>query len=290
MVSSNIETSDHKWLADAWPAHLQYGRAIGTADEGTAPKNFEVVPRTFQGLFEWAYVGSNPSASDRSHAARLLYKEPPLLKNVPSNLIFPVGVRVQGFVDSCNLRKLGNYKKGMPPQAALQAIVLSGGAHEHVFAQYRAAVFEVVNYIRWCLGLKAFEGGDADRKTMFIARRVFSKQSLLEAGDDPLNDAAAVSDSWRVIKKANIGMYVQDEHDPDASVFAAMDAFNVRPGDFVDVCVGFDIVTRGHGSSRTVKIHLTMEHVLMLLPAERPDDATEGDVQDVVEEEIGLVF
>ncbi|KAF8177141.1 hypothetical protein K438DRAFT_1978788 [Mycena galopus ATCC 62051] len=276
MVSSNIETSDHKWLADAWPTHLQYGRAIGTADEGTAPKNFEVVPRTFQGLFDWAYVGSNPSASDRSRAARLLYKEPPLLKNVPSNLIFPVGVRVQGFVNSCNLRKLGNYKKGMPPQAALQAIVLSGGAHEHVFAQYRAAVFEVVNYIRWCLGLKAFEGGDADRKTMFIARRVFSKinaknchqQSVLEAGDDPLNDAAAVSDSWRVIKKANIGMYVQDEHDPDASVFAAMDAFNVRPGDFVDVCVGFDIVTR----------------------AERPDDATEGDVQDVVEEEIGLVF
>ncbi|KAF8166596.1 hypothetical protein K438DRAFT_1984148 [Mycena galopus ATCC 62051] len=298
MVSSNIETADHKWLADFWPADLQFRQALGIADDGTAPKNFEVVPRTFQALFEWAYVGTNVSATDRSRIVRLLYKDPPIYKNVPSKVIYPVGVRVQGFVDSCNLRKTGNYKKGMPPQAALQAIVLSGGAYEHVFAQYRAAVFEVVNYIRWCLGVKGLEATDTDRKTMFIARRVFSKvnaknchePSVLEVGDDPLNDAAAVSDTWRIIKKASIGMYVPDEHDPDASVFAAMDAFNVRAGDFVDVCVGFDIVTRGNGSNRTVKVHLTMEHVLMLQPTDDPKETATGGAEEVVEEEAGLTF
>jgi hypothetical protein len=106
---------EHNWLADEWPEHLQFRTALGIPMDGEEVLNHQVVPRTDQGLLSWAYVGTNPSATDRSRTLRLLYRNPPVYKNRPLHVIFPVGVRIQGFVDSCNLRALGNWKRfGLP--------------------------------------------------------------------------------------------------------------------------------------------------------------------------------
>ncbi|KAJ7887530.1 hypothetical protein B0H14DRAFT_2562712 [Mycena olivaceomarginata] len=297
MVYSNIETVEHTWLADEWPDHLQFQTALGIPMEGEEVLNHEVVPCTEQGLLSWAYVGTNHSAADRSRTLRLLYKNPPPHKNRPPHVIYPVGVRVQGFVDSCNLRPLGNWKRGVPPSSALQCIVLGGGvALDHQFSQYKRAISEITAYIYRCLNVPRPPSDVQERSTLFAARRVFTKinarnchlPSALGDGDDPLGDVASVAGNWKVLDKINVGMFVPDDVDPGDGDFVAMDAFHLRPGDFVDVCLGFDIVSRGPRGGRTVQVHLTIDHILLLSAAEQTTIAPPAP--ETVEDALGLRF
>ncbi|KAJ7303589.1 hypothetical protein DFH08DRAFT_969900 [Mycena albidolilacea] len=297
MVFSNIETAAHTWLADEWPEHLQFRTALGIPMDGEDILNHMVVPRTDQGLLSWAYVGTNHSATDRSRTLRLMYKNPPLYKNNPPHVIYPVGVRVQGFVDTCNLRPLGNWKRGSPPSSALQCIVLSGGAGlDHQFSQYKAAISEIITYIYRCLNVHRPTSEVQERSTIFAARRVFTKinarnchlPSALGAGDDPTNDSASVETNWKVLDKVNVGMFVPDDVDPTDGAFVSMDPFHLRSGDFVDVCLGFDIVSRGSRGGRTVQVHLTIDHILLLSAAEKA--TVVGPGPEVVEDVLGLRF
>ncbi|KAJ7838239.1 hypothetical protein B0H14DRAFT_2588785 [Mycena olivaceomarginata] len=263
MVYSNIETVEHTWLADEWPEHLQFRTALGIPMEGEEVLNHEVVP---------------------PHGARTalmgLRRHQPLRsqQNRPPHVIYPVGVRVQGFVDSCNLRPLGNWKRGVPPSSALQCIVLGGGVGlDHQFSQYKHAISEITAYIYRCLNVPRPPSDVQERSTLFAARRVFTKintrnchlPSALGDGDDPLGDAASVAGNWKVLDKINVGMFVPDDVDPGDGDFVAMDAFHLRPGDFVDVCLGFNIVSRGPRGGRTVQVHLTIDHILLLSAAEQ---------------------
>ncbi|KAF8193079.1 hypothetical protein K438DRAFT_1969563 [Mycena galopus ATCC 62051] len=298
MVFSNIETPTHSWVADGWPQYLHFRHALGIAQDGDVVEGYEIVPLTAQGLLGWAYVDTNPSATDRSRTLRLLYKSPPI-RNFPGNTIFPVGVRVQGFVKNCNLRAMGNYKRGGQAQSAVQMIVLGGGDHGLAFAPYKHGVAGVIAHIHHCLNVPPPQIHPEQNDTMFIARRVFTlvtsknchMPSALSPGDDPTHDAAAIHDNWRVLKKLSVGMYVPDEQNLSESEFVPLDASEIRAGDFVDVCVGFDIVCRTIKGKRTVKVHLTIEHVLLLLAgqpvaAEVPVPALEN----VAEENPGLAF
>ncbi|KAJ7301338.1 hypothetical protein DFH08DRAFT_827674 [Mycena albidolilacea] len=225
----------------------------GIPMDGEDILNHMVVPRTDQGLLSWAYVGTNHSATDRSRTLRLMYKNPPLYKNNPPHVIYPVGVRVQGFVDTCNLRPLGNWKRS-PPSSALQCIVLSGGAGlDHQFSQYKAAISEIITYIYRCLNVHRPTSEVQERSTIFAARRVFTKR--LVPGTTRQTTPRSVETNWKVLDKVN---------------------------------VGFDIVSRGSRGGRTVQVHLTIDHILLLSAAEKA--TVVGPGPEVVEDVLGLRF
>ncbi|KAJ7500714.1 hypothetical protein B0H11DRAFT_1908588 [Mycena galericulata] len=253
MPASNIETVDHEWLVNEWPAHLRFLSALGISNEDQHMDGYQIVPRTYYGLRDWAYVGRNGRDHDMTRGFLLVYKDPPVLPNSPQNILCPVGVRVQGFIERCNFKPLGNWDTQRQPQTAIQFIVLSGGAHYGpVFSQYKSAVHEVISFIHKCLNSRA-PARREEEESMFIGRRVFTKitsrnrkvPSALEPGDDPMEFAKTVEPNWRVTSKPNVG-------------------------DFVDVCVGFDIVSRRERADRPVthQVHLSIEHVLLLASAQ----------------------
>jgi hypothetical protein len=61
-------------------------------------------------------------------------------------------------------------------------------------------------------------------------------------------------------------MYVEDDIDPVDGYKVPCDALVFNEGDFVDVCVGFDIVSKkGRDGRLNVRVHLNIEHVLLLV-------------------------
>ncbi|KAJ7021405.1 hypothetical protein C8F04DRAFT_1273762 [Mycena alexandri] len=237
---------------------------------------YHCVPRTYAALLDWAYVAKNPSARDHTRELLLLYKQPRILPNSPRGILCPGGVRVQGFVERCNLKPLGSWESGKSPQAAIQHIVLSGGTdNAHVFREYKSSVNEVIKYIMRTLGVAVPANfGRDDLDSMFIARRVFTKvnsvnrrlPSALEPGDDPMDLCRAIESEWRVLKKVKTGMYMPGAMDPDDSINVPCAPMMISEGDFVDVCVSFDIVARrAKHNELTVKVHLNIEHILLLV-------------------------
>ncbi|KAK7001754.1 hypothetical protein R3P38DRAFT_3283520 [Favolaschia claudopus] len=295
--------SDHQWVADLWPERLRFRALLGIPDDEEDVQKSSVVPRTYQGLLQWAYVGTNPSATDSTRTLRLLYREPSSANDAIPGVIFPVGVRVQGFVMNCNLRTLGNWTRGTAPASALQFIVLGGGDCPSLFAEYRTAVTDIVRYIHRCLNSEPpdLRNGVRDEQTIFAARRVFTKinarnnhlPSVIRPGDDPLNETQSIQHEWRPIKRLSVGLYSQYDEQRGGGELTALDPLNIAVGDFVDVCLGFDIVTkprRGNGQP-SLQVHLTIEHIIVLAPAGEATDSEMTIEYPVVEEESpGLTF
>ncbi|KAJ7142804.1 hypothetical protein C8R44DRAFT_866095 [Mycena epipterygia] len=217
-----------------------------------------------------------PAPSDSTRTLLLLYKQPHVYKNAPQGLLCPVGVRVQGFIDKCNLKPLGNWTKDSLPQTALQSITLSGGlGHQPLFDDYKAAVDEVVAFIYRALNSAPVNNGRPTSDSLYATRRVFTKitgrnrdaPSVLSAGDDPMLLCDAIRNTWRVTEKARVGMYVENVGEVGGGSRVPCEPLLLAEGDFVDVCVGFDIVTRYNRSGAQHQVHLTIEHVLLLTPA-----------------------
>lgn len=79
-----------------------------------------------------------------------------------------------------------------------------------------------------------------------------------------MSDAVTVETNWKVLDKVNVGIFVPDNIDGE---FVSMDPFHVWPGDFVNVCLGFDIVRRGTRGGKTLQVPLTINHILLLSAA-----------------------
>ncbi|KAJ7910977.1 hypothetical protein B0H13DRAFT_2328743 [Mycena leptocephala] len=210
-----------------------------------------LIPCNHVGLRDWAYVARNPVQHDSTRAVILFYKHPHVYPNAPANTVYPVGICVQGFIERVNLRALGNWSPSRKSQTALQQIVLNSGRdYGDVLSKYKVAVGEVINSIYRCLDYHP-QDSSTESHSMTIWRRVFTKvaswnrnrRSILEPGDDSLDHMRSLNDEWKVLSKVSIGMYVPDDVDPADGYKAPCDTMSLNEGDFVDVCVGFDIVT-----------------------------------------------
>ncbi|KAJ7699717.1 hypothetical protein B0H16DRAFT_1749308 [Mycena metata] len=294
MPSSNVEAADGTWLTYSWPANFRFPAALDIPADDEMVEQFETVPRSANGLSDWAYVGKNHAERDHTRGLLLLYKRPPALPFTGARrALCPVGIRVQGFIERLNLGPLGTLTSGKTPQAALQFVVLNGGRTSgHIFRQYKAAVDGVVRYIYQSLGETPPAARSEDDETLFVARRVFTKvvagnrnsPSALHEGDDPRELCRAFETEWRVLAKAKIGEYVPHADDPTRGSKHPCDAMSIREGDFVDVCIGFDIVSRrDRAGENHLQVHLSIEHVLLLVSA-LEDAALDGDAgaEDVV--------
>jgi hypothetical protein len=67
------------------------------------------------------------------------------------------------------------------------------------------------------------------------------------------------------MKKVSVGMYVEEVEESE-HFKVPCDAMIFTEGDFVDVCIGFDIVSkRGRDGWMNVQVHLNIEHILLLV-------------------------
>jgi hypothetical protein len=86
--------------------------------------------------------------------------------------------------------------------------------------------------------------------------------SILVEGDDPHGWAPPVDKRWRVTDRLQIGSRMKDGRTIACSPFV------LSRGDFVDIGLVFDISTSRMPNGRMRNnVHLSMVHVLQLLPA-----------------------
>ncbi|KAJ7155912.1 hypothetical protein C8R43DRAFT_949466 [Mycena crocata] len=300
MSASNVETPDHVWAAQLWPEGLRFAEALGIPRDDEPILNHQVVPRTYAGLRDFAFICKNPRQRDHTRGILLTYRHPHMYANTPKGIICPVGIRVQGFIERCNLKPIGSWSPDKTPQSAFQHIVLSGGKeHGNIFFHYKTAVNDVVKFIHRELDVPPpTHRGEDDPEKMFVRRRVFTKvdvsnrrkASALEPGDDPMEYCKAIDREWRVMSKVAVGMYVPDEIEESEGDKVPCDPMVVSEGDFVDVCVGFDIVTRRSKDNKlVVQVHLNIEHVLVLVPAVEADEQ-EGTMEPAFFQAPGIIF
>jgi hypothetical protein len=125
MPSSNVESEyidkhrnlhthlcvarDHIWLAYSWPKHLQFFDALDIPPADHFVESHETVPLTYSAQLAWAYIAKNRRERDHTRGLKLLYKNPPVYANSPADVMSPVGIRVQGFIERCNLKPLGSW-------------------------------------------------------------------------------------------------------------------------------------------------------------------------------------
>lgn len=101
-----IAAKDHSWAADEWPPELQFASVLGIPAYSALIPQWMVAPTNMADMFDWAYVARNQHAVEASREQMLLYKMPP---RVEINTLFPVAIRIQGYVVRCNLSPLGNW-------------------------------------------------------------------------------------------------------------------------------------------------------------------------------------
>lgn len=72
---------------------------------------------------------------------------------------------------------------------------------------------------------------------------------------------------WRVTNKMQCGQVITDGMGESRMEYC--NPAQLQVGDFVDVCVSFDIVTRKRpGQARSIQVHLTIQHVILLKSAD----------------------
>ncbi|KAJ7270468.1 hypothetical protein C8J57DRAFT_1508498 [Mycena rebaudengoi] len=291
----------HTWLADELPDHLKFPSLLEIPAADEPIENWQVVPCTYPGKLEWAHVGRNPTAQDHTRQLVLVYKHPRIFPHAPANMLYPIGVRVQGFIHDCNLNPLGTWSGANDgPQKSLQFITMGGGGIiDNLFAKYKVAIVEIIEFIYRSLRLPVPSGKWLDSEFLYIVRRVFTKVTpknryrtcALQPGEDPTLLAKQVEANWRVLERLSVGMYVEDESEESDGFKVACNPMTLGHGDFVDVCIGFDIVTRNSSEGTTHQVHLKLEHVLLLIAAEDiPKEATEGEGEEYTVQPAGLSF
>jgi hypothetical protein len=70
-------------------------------------EDWQIVPTSFEGICEWVYILHNPQSIEGSRSYLLLYKSPGETAN--PEFVYPVTLRIQGIIKSCNIAPLGSW-------------------------------------------------------------------------------------------------------------------------------------------------------------------------------------
>ncbi|KAJ7119802.1 hypothetical protein C8R44DRAFT_878192 [Mycena epipterygia] len=293
---SFVQDAHGTLVCELWPEDLRFASTLGVPlDEATLPQ-WQIVPADLTGFSDWAYIYHNAASRERSRAKLLLYRHP--AQTMPGT-IYPVKVRLQGFVQRLNLQPLGTWD-GNPERAsaAIQSVVLSNGDSADNYEAWEStirAVDTLRTFAYMSLGAPStvHQAMPVIERHIYCQRRVFTKvrpsapePSVLRAGDDPYGHAAMVDTEWRVVKNLSMGRVLAAD---GRAVPCDHTAF--RAGDFVDIGISLDIaaVPQRRGNPR-VDVHIALQHILLLREAEQntaPELGTTEDVQ-VVEQDLSF--
>ncbi|KAJ7207797.1 hypothetical protein C8J57DRAFT_1257999 [Mycena rebaudengoi] len=292
--------AEQEWAADAWPETLRLSALLNIPE---FPSPWVTVPRTLAGMLEWVYVRRSEHAPDYTREHLLVYREPP---DESDNTLCPVGVRVQGFVARAILGPLGNWDGTRDGAVgAVQTLVLEGHGHDIPWVATMTAVRGIQDLVDLTLVGRGFSRPMPDRpprpleeQDLFATRRITARNrgarvSVLQEGDDLFGRCATVEGAWMVTRKLSSGRLVYDEE--GLTSFEPYDARAISEGDFVDICIGFDIVAKlgTHRGEMQYHVRRTLQHVLLLrTAAEIEASRTEAIVRppQVTVVEQGLTF
>lgn len=157
-------------------------------DDPTA--QWQIIPPALDRLFDWAYVAKNHRSTDRKHSHHLLYK-------VPADVvgIFPVTVRIQGFIARCALSGLGTwngcvahlcpdmwinlnlYSSLDTAAAATHFLALSSGGYNEPWSANLSTIRNIRQMVHNSLPSRQrfIEPEAEDGSELYIRRRIFTK-------------------------------------------------------------------------------------------------------------------
>ncbi|KAI0037939.1 hypothetical protein FA95DRAFT_1613760 [Auriscalpium vulgare] len=256
-------------VRDQWPIGL------GRLSIDPQPNEFHLlVPSTFDGICEWAFVKIDPRGRDA--ARRFLY-----LHNSSSGYIHPsqnlleVSARFQGFLGDFNVNTLWNWK-GDSSRAykASQFIRLEGGARPDLMqAQFKVYSNMRATILRTLLSNADVENAAQSTKMseegMIFERRVFTKvhdaavgPSVLHPSDDPTGLTANLGNDWRITSKIAFGRRIS------GGVVERCNANNFSKGDLVDITARVEIVSiHTSGGVPSFEVRLSPTHLIRLCQA-----------------------
>ncbi|KAJ7131645.1 hypothetical protein C8R43DRAFT_1133590 [Mycena crocata] len=287
---------------ELWPEAYRFATALGVPVDEATMLDWQLVPTELGAFGDWGYVYDNAASRERSRTKLLIYRQP---ADPAPGIVYPVRIRIQGFIQRCNLRPLGAWE-GEPDRAkaAIQSIQLHPGDLEGSADAWRATVTAIDNLQAYTYSAMGVQGHPlppipAGERSLYFQRRVFTKvlnnstgPDRLRAGDDPYGWAAGVRKDWRVTRLLSMGRLFIDE---DGALTASVSAFRsaacdhtaFREGDFVDIGVSVDIaaITKRRTTPR-VDVHMTFQHILLL--KEDQSEAFQSGGVEVVEQD--LVF
>ncbi|KAJ7209370.1 hypothetical protein C8J57DRAFT_1540385 [Mycena rebaudengoi] len=263
---SFIETEDHEWAVDAWPEGIQFGAGLNLPAYCAKNQAWVTVPIGLADMLDWAYVHRVRNAADYTREHLLLYKKPPATSD---NALFPVGIRVQGFVLKAALAPLGTWDgKRNTAVSAIQTLALGCGGHEEPWRATIAALTSIQQLVHTALVGGGYDDSNYNRGHREIVDReadIVLPDNIQESRDTP--------DEWMVTKKLSSGRLVCSV---DNDYFEPYDSRAIAEGDFVDVCIGFDIVAKRNfkRGEPTYQLRFTIQHIILLKKAE---DVVSGD-------------
>ncbi|KAH7905425.1 hypothetical protein BJ138DRAFT_1017715, partial [Hygrophoropsis aurantiaca] len=200
-------------------------------------EDWEKVPPTYAEICTWAQIARDPTATERRRENIVIYCNPPATDTLT---LFPISIRVQGYLDAFCLRTLGNWNgyRSSPISQSFQK-----GTNFPVF----------VDLLITCSCSQ--RASDSPVTTLSIA-------------DDPKQLYSSIAQQWCLTDRLLIGRRT------DNGGRSACSHLMLSPGDFVDVGLTFDIVhQREKDGSQAFKIHLGFSHVLQIASAENLNKA-----------------
>ncbi|KAH7905658.1 hypothetical protein BJ138DRAFT_1118278 [Hygrophoropsis aurantiaca] len=260
---SHLIGSDGRLVRDSWPKGI--GHLDGEKISCASLQDWEKVPPTYYEICSWAQVALDPSAQERRRENILVYAKPPATEQ---HTLFPISIRVQGFLEACCLHRLGNWK-GNPTNAqrAVHSVTLRSNGEERTWAPIHTAIRHIRQLVqRQLTANNLYEEPPLDTTDdLRLYHRVFQKRqrkdpaTVLPVSEDPNQFYPAISQHWALADRIQIGRRMENGGK------AACSPLTLSPGDFVDVGITFEIVKqKQRDGTWGFRVHLGFSHVLQL--------------------------
>ncbi|KAH7904133.1 hypothetical protein BJ138DRAFT_1107083 [Hygrophoropsis aurantiaca] len=123
-------------VRDSWPKGI--GSLDGENISLASLEDWQKVPATYSEICSWAQVARDPSSHERRRDNIIVYSNRPSSEELT---LFPISIRIQGFLEGCCLQRLGNWR-GDPSNVhkAVHSLVLRSNGDERTWAPIHSAI------------------------------------------------------------------------------------------------------------------------------------------------------
>ncbi|KAH7905486.1 hypothetical protein BJ138DRAFT_1228975 [Hygrophoropsis aurantiaca] len=260
---SYLLASDGRLVRDLWPKGI--GNLDGAHLSPASLEDWQKVPSTYPEICSWAQVARDPTCTEKRRENIIVYCNPP-----PSDCptLFPISVRIQGFLEACCLRPLGTWNgEPVTAQNASQTLTLRTNGDDRPWSPIHSAIRHIRQLVQRQLRGDSLYEEPAKENTAILRlfHRVFVKRTddhtadPLPIADDPAQFYPAVAHQWSLADRVRIGRRAAN------GKTIACSHLGLSPGDFVDVGLTFEIVRhKQKDGPLAFKVHLGFSHVLQL--------------------------
>ncbi|KIN95610.1 hypothetical protein M404DRAFT_34053 [Pisolithus tinctorius Marx 270] len=267
---SFLPSSNHVLAADLWPSHIS--RIIESHVHVTDLLEWQHFPTSLSQFIQWGAVSQDHTVDKKSRSFLLVYKT--ILYNEPSSAVYPISVRIYGYLQHFSLGDVGNWEgDSSRAQYAVQTINLTGNdldiAWKNQLDRLNLAATFASRALKIPLAQTQF------RRQLYMQHKVFDKipppslQQLSASSTDPLQVNPHMRDGPHMPTgpwKWNGPIEILDLQ-KDGTIIPIHEIL-LTSGDLVEVDAEFDLVIgRGRTGSKHLQVFLSCKQVLRLQPA-----------------------